>query len=126
MGKLNIGVRDMKAGKIVSPGWKTLEISDYIEELNKSKDAQNHVFDFTGVDGDAKDVPFKIWISEKAPAILGVPLLKALGVPVNEEEGINIDFQKENLVGKKVKALVQTGTYNNRPKNEIVDFAPVA
>jgi hypothetical protein len=125
MGKLQIKPSDLKAGKIVKPGWHVVEITNYVEELNKNKDANNHVFDFVGVSADCVGVPFKIWISEKAPAILGGPLVKALGQPVNDDEGISIDFQKENLVGKKVKANIVTGSYNNRPKNEITDFAPV-
>jgi hypothetical protein len=124
MGKLSIKPSDLKAGKIVKPGWHVVEIIDYVEELNKNKDANNHVFDFVGVSAEVNGVPFKIWISEKAPAILGAPLIKALGQQVNDDEGIVIDFQKDNLVGKKVKANIITGSYNNRPKNEITDFAP--
>lgn len=125
MGKLTIKPSDIKAGKIVKPGWHVLEITDYVEEPNKAKDANNHVFDFLGQDADTKDVPFKIWISEKAPAILGVPLAKALGQQINEDEGITLDFQKDALVGKKVKANIVTGSYMNKPKNEIIDFAPL-
>jgi len=124
MGKLFISPRDMKMGKIVKPGWHVVEITNYVEEPNKNQDANNHVFDFVGVSADAENVPFKIWISEKAPAILGVPLAKALGQVINEDEGLTLEFVKENLVGKKVKANVVTGSYNNRPKNEITDFAP--
>jgi len=124
MGKLTISPRDMKMGKIVKPGWHVVEITNYVEEPNKAQDANNHVFDFVGLSAGAENVPFKIWISEKAPAILGVPLAKALGQTINEDEGITLDFVKENLVGKKVKANIVTGSYNNRPKNEITDFAP--
>ena len=122
--RLKITAADIKRGKLLKPDWYVLEITEVTEEPNKKQDATNIVIKFVGLSGLAEGVPFTIWISEKAPAILGFPLLKALGYPVTEDEGCEVDFDESALVGKKVRAKVVNGMYNNKPNNQIENFAP--
>lgn len=123
--RLNVTPQDMKASKIVKPGWHILEITENVTKPNKEGDAMNVEFSFVGAEGDAKDVPFKYWLSEKAPGF-SIQLLTALGFKLSETEANTIDIKDGQFKGRKVKAKIEIGMYNNRKQNQISEFAPAA
>ena len=123
--RLNVTPEDMKASKIVKPGWNVLEVTDNVTKPNKEGDAMNVEFSFVGRGGDADGVPFKYWLSEKAPGF-SVALLTALGFKLSETEANTVELKDGQFKGKRVKAKIETGTYNNRKQNQISEFAPNA
>lgn len=126
--RLNITPKDVKASKIVRPGWYLAKIDEVKEELAKDKESTNIVVDFTGLEGDATGVPFKNWFSEKFPQG-AIPFVKATGGRVTEEEGLDPDYDFERQVGKTVKIHVITDRGKDgqgKPRNAIDDFAPAS
>ena len=126
MGVMRVSRRDMKRGNILDPGWYDGEIVDIKEETNKKKDGLNTVVDFE-VKSDNKRVngtPLRLTISDKFVSA-GVPLMEALDPSaLDDDEGGTFDWDRDKWKGEMVKIYVKTGEYNNRPQNEIHDFAP--
>lgn len=116
---------DLKRATTLPPDWYHVEIVDNKEEASSAGDSTNLVIQLVTVHSNPKfnGVPLTAWISEKAPAILGKPLMIALGGTVNEEEGFTLDFQEGALKGQKLRAKVETGEYRGKPTNQVVDFA---
>jgi hypothetical protein len=124
--KMNITPKDVKAQKIVRPGWYPAEITDVRQELASDKESQNTRVDVIGLEGDAKDVPIPTWFSEKFTAS-AIPFVKATGGRVDEEEGIDPDYDFELQKGKRVMVHIVTSrgkTGNDKPRNQIDDWAP--
>ena len=121
--KLTITPKDVKAGKVLTPGPYVFEITSLITKPSKEDKSTNYVIDFTGVEGEAKDVVIKKYINEKFLAPF-VPIFEALGSKVSEEEESNFDL--EALVGQKLRGFVSNGIYNGRPNNQLDSFAPLA
>ena len=123
MARLQITPADVKASKLVKPGWYLTKIVKYSYELNKAKDAYNHVYEVVGAEGDANGVPLKLWMSEKA-ARFHIPFIVACGGTVNEETGI--DFEMAAAEGQTVRGKWETQQQEGqRPQNTITDWAPV-
>jgi hypothetical protein len=55
--RMNITPQDVKAQKIVRPGWYPVEIKEVKEELASDKESTNVRVNVEGLDGDAKGVP---------------------------------------------------------------------
>lgn len=119
--RFQVSPQDVKRSKIVRPGYYLAKVTKV--ELADAKDGQskNIVIDLEGQEGEALNVPFKTWVSEKAPG-LAVPIIKAFGGQVSEAEGADFDF--EAIVGQMVRIEIITDKYQGRPTNKINDWAP--
>ena len=126
MGVMQVSRRDMKRGNILDPGWYDVKIVDVQEQTNKKKDGLNTIIDFEVVSENTRvnGTPLRLTISDKFVSS-GVPLMEALDPEaLDDDEGGNFTWDRDIQRGLKVKAMVKTGEYNNRPQNEIHDFAP--
>lgn len=127
MSVMKVSRRDMKRSNILDPGWYDLEIVDVSEKTNKKKDGINTVIDFEVKSNNKKvnGTPLSQVISDKYISA-GVPLIEALDPKaLDDDEGGEFDWDKEILKGKMVKGNVQTSEYNNKPQNELTDYAPI-
>lgn len=123
--KWGITAEDVAKNKLAEPGWHNFEIIDFAVEVNKKKDANNAVFLFKICEGSFTGVEIKVWFSEKVPAMM-LPLLLALDPSCENPDGtVSATLTKPALMGKKFRGLVQRGTWNNKPKNEISEYAPL-
>lgn len=125
--RMNITPKDVKAQKIVRPGWYPVEIKEVKQELAADKESQNTRVDVEGLDGDAAGVPVPTWFSEKFTQG-AIPFVKATGGRVTEEEGVDPDYDFEAQVGKRVMAHIVTSrgkTGQDKPRNQIDDWAPL-
>ena len=127
MGVMRVSRSDMKRANILDPGWYDMEIVDLKEETTKKKDSINTVVDFEVIAPNNKrnnGTPLRVYINEKF-LDLGIKLIGALDPEaLDEDEGGSFDWDKDALKGTKLKGYVVTGTYNNRPQNELQNFAP--
>ena len=121
--RFQVTPQDVKRSKTVRPGWYLAKVTKV--ELADAKDGQskNIVIDLEGLEGDTLGVPFKTWVSEKAPG-LAVPIIKAFGGQVSEDTGADFDF--DTILGREVKIEVITDKYQGRPTNKINDWAPAS
>jgi hypothetical protein len=126
--RLNITPQDVKATKLVRPGWYNVRINEVKEELAKDKESTNIVVDVLGAEGDADGVPIKNWFSEKFPQG-GISFVKACGGSVSEDQGVDPSFDWERQAGKVVKAHIVTSRGKDGqqpPRNVIDEWAPLA
>jgi len=126
--RLNITPTDVKAQKLVRPGWYNVKVVEVKEELAKDKESTNIVVDIVGLEGDADGVPVKNWFSEKFPQG-GISFVKACGGQVSEETGVDPSFDWERQVGKTVKAHIVTNRGKDGqqpPRNSVDEWAPSA
>lgn len=121
--RFQVTPQDVKRSKTVRPGWYLATVTKVALEDSKDGQSKNIVIDLLGNEGDAEGVPFKTWVSEKAPG-LAVPIIKAFGGQVSEEAGADFDF--ESIRGKSVRIEIVTDKYQGRPTNKINDWAPTA
>lgn len=119
--RFQISPQDVKRSKIVRPGWYLSKVTKVALEDAKDGQSKNIVIDLEGLEGEALGVPFKTWVSEKAPG-LAVPIVKAFGGQVSEETGAEFDF--DTIQGQQVRIEVITDKYQGRPQNKINDWAP--
>src|SRR5215510_1661642 len=105
--KMNITPKDVKAQKIVRPGWYPAIIQEVKQELAQDKESYNTRVDVEGLEGDCAGVPIPTWFSEKF-AQSAIPFVKATGGKVTEEDGIDPDYDFELQIGKKVMIHVVT------------------
>jgi len=121
--RFQVSASDVKRSKLIKPGWYLFSVVDVRVEKAKDGQSNNIVIDLVGKEGDAKDVPVRTWISEKAPG-LAVPAIKAFGGDVSEETGADFDF--EGIRGMDARLLIETGEYEGRKNNSIKDWAPAS
>lgn len=119
--RFQISPQDVKRSKVVRPGWYLSRVVKVALEDAKDGQSKNVVIDLEGKEGDALGVPFRTWVSEKAPG-LAVPIVKAFGGQVSEESGADFDF--DSIVGADVRIEIITDKYQGRPTNKINDWAP--
>jgi hypothetical protein len=119
--RFQVTPQDVKRSKIIRPGWYIAKVTKVNLEDAKDGQSKNIVIDLEGKEGDASGVPFKTWVSEKAPG-LAVPIIKAFGGAVSETEGADFDF--DSILGKDVKIEIVTDKWQGRPTNKINDWAP--
>jgi len=125
--RMNITPQDVKAQKLVRPGWYPVEIKEVKQELASDKSSYNTRVDVEGLDGDAAGVPVPTWFSEKFTQG-AIPFVKATGGRVSEEEGVDPDYDFEIQVGKRVMAHIVTSrgkSGTDKPRNQIDDWAPL-
>lgn len=114
---------DVKRGKIVIPQWYLMTIKSVTRELSKDKSSHNWIVDLVGNSGEATDVPFRRYYSEKALGMM-IPLVVSVGGTVNEETGGS--FNSEAMQGKQVEAFVKNELDDKgKLRNSIEDFRPV-
>lgn len=119
--RFQVTPQDVKRSKTVRPGWYLCKVTSVKLEDAKDGQSKNIVIDLEGQEGDALGVPFRTWVSEKAPG-LAVPIIKAFGGQVSEESGADFDF--ETALHQMVKVEIITDKYQGRPTNKINDWAP--
>ena len=111
---------DLLRGEIVEPGWYTVKINSYEEAPSKNGDSTNYILNTVIVrnsgNGDEAfaGVPIKLNFNSKAKGF-SIGFLKALGI--GAESGQRYDL--EQTVGEIVDVHITTGTYQDRPKNEV-------
>lgn len=126
--RLSITPEDVRAEKLVRPGWYPVEIKEVKEAMAKDQVSSNIVVDVEGLEGDAKQVPIKNFFSEKFPQG-GIAFARACGAKITEEEGIDPNFDWELQKGRKVKAHIVTNkgkSGQDKPRNAIDDWAPMS
>lgn len=124
--RMNITPNDVKAQKLVRPGWYNARIEGVKQEIAADKASHNTRIDVIGLDGDATGVPIPTWFNEKF-AQGAIPFVRATGGRVTEEDGLDPDYDFEAQVGKTVMIHVITSrgkTGNDKPRNQIDDWAP--
>lgn len=121
--RFQISPQDVKRSKVVRPGWYLSKVTKVALEDAKDGQSKNIVIDFEGLEGDALGVPFRTWVSEKAPG-LAVPIVRAFGGQVSEDAGADFDF--DTILGQQCRIEVVTDKYQGRPTNKINDYAPAS
>lgn len=119
--RFQVTPQDVKRSKTVRPGWYVCQVTKVALEDAKDGQSKNIVIDLEGKEGDANGVPFRTWVSEKAPG-LAVPIIKAFGGQVSEETGADFDF--DSIMNQMVRVEIITDKYQGRPTNKINDWAP--
>lgn len=131
--RLQITSKEVKAEKIVKPGWYATKIENPRVEPAKDKESENYIVDAVGMEEDADGVPCRCFFSEKFIQNIN-PLVRATGEqqgipnPLSEEAGLDpaYDFAKTN--GNIVLAQWKTDRGkdgNEKARNVIVDWAPL-
>lgn len=119
--------KDVKATKIVKPGTYHFRIISVKNELASDKESENTVVDVEGLEGDANGVPVKSWFTEKNVFAQHVSFTKACGAKVDEETGVDPEFDWEAQVGKVVRGKLVTNRGkdgNGQPRNAIEEWYP--
>lgn len=119
--RFQISPQDVKRSKVVRPGWYLAKVTKVALEDAKDGQSKNIVIDLEGLEGDSQGVPFRTWVSEKAPG-LAVPIVKAFGGSVSEDSGADFDF--DTILAQQVRIEIITDKYQGRPTNKINDWAP--
>ena len=120
--RISLKPDDIKRGKVIqNPGWFGAILTDVITKPSREDKSTNYFFKFRGFTGEAKDMTFQRVFNEKGMGFM-VPLLKALGVHIDEETGEVQDFDLHGLIERKVKLYIKQGEYNNAPTNEVAGF----
>jgi hypothetical protein len=121
-----ITAEDISKNRLVdAPSWLPTEIVDFAVEDSKAGDSKNLHITMKVFHGELKGLenPF-IYFSEKMP-VMAAPLLKACKFQQNPDGSFNAKLSKGTMIGKKFLAHWVRGTYNNKPVNQIDDYAPL-
>lgn len=124
--QLTITGKDVKADKVVRPGWYLALITAVVQEIAKDKESHNIVVDVEGLEGDCAGVPIKCWFSEKFPQG-AIAFVRATGGKISEETGVDpaYDFEKQVQKRVKIKLVHNRGkSGDEKPRNMIEDWAP--
>jgi len=122
----NISEDDISKNRLVdAPSWLPTEIVDFEIIDSKSGDSKNLHLTLRVFAGEFKGLenPF-IYFSEKV-TVMSTPLMKACGFPQNPNGSFSVKLSKGTMIGKKFLAHWVRGTYNNKPVNQIDDYAPI-
>jgi len=112
-----------KTSIVKAPSWLPTEVSDFEIVDAKDGESKNIKVSVRVFAGEYKGMenPF-IYFSEKKKE-LAIPFLTSIGFSRNPDGSFNQKLSKENVVGKKCKAHWTRGEYNNKPLNQIDDWA---
>lgn len=119
-----ITAEDISKNRLVdAPSWLPTEVVGFEIEDSSKGDSKNVHLTYKVFAGDYKGLenPF-IYFNEKLPVMMA-PLLKACGFPQNADGSFSVKLSKGTVVGKRFLAHWIRGTYNNRPVNQIDDYA---
>lgn len=127
--KVTLTPTQLKARKVVEPDWHAATIKDITRQKNKAGDSYNYVVDLVGLEGEAQDVPFKTWISEKDNAIGQLAEIAWAAGLISQEERDSADntgvtFDVEEAIGNRVEIKTALDEFNGQPTNRVVGFRP--
>lgn len=117
---IQFGERDLLRGKIVEPAWYVVHIENVGEAPSKDGGSTNYPVQGTIVKNadngseEFKGVPLDWNFNSKAIGF-AVGFLQSFGVEVASGKR----FELANATGKDLEVFVETGMWNNRPKNEV-------
>jgi hypothetical protein len=121
-----VSQEDISKNRLVdAPSWLPTEIVDFAIEDSKSGDSKNLHLTLRVFSGEFKGLenPF-IYFSEKMP-IMAVPMLTACGFQPASDGSFQAKLSKGSMIGKKFLAHWIRGVYNNKPVNQIDDYAAI-
>lgn len=121
--------KDVKATKIIKPGTYHFRIISVKQELASDKESENTVIDVEGLEGDALGIPIKLWFTEKGVFPQHVSWCRACGAKVDENDGVDPNFDWEAQVGKIIRGKVVTSRGkdgNGMPRNDVPEWYPPA
>ena len=131
--RLTISAKEVKAEKLVKPGWYATKITKVDKLVAKDKESENFVFDVEGMEGDSAGVPVKTFFSEKFiqninPLIRATGPLQGIPQPLSEETGLHPDYDLEKTQNAVIYAQWATDKGKDgqqKARNAIVDWAPL-
>lgn len=124
--KIDLTPSDVKADKILEPGWYKFQLEHTEDKLSNAGDGSTVAhMKWLGIEGAAEGVPVRLYLSEKSKS-LQKALVEALsGSKVSEETGITTEITNDNARGRTVEAFIKNGLYEGRTQNVINDFRAV-
>ena len=131
--RLSISAKDVKAEKLVKPGWYATQVKKVNQEIAKDKESHNFVIDVIGREDDSDGVPVKCFFSEKFiqsinPFVRATGPLQGIPEPLSEETGLDGNYKLEETVENVVFAQWVTDKGKDgqqRARNQISDWAPL-
>lgn len=118
---------DFLKGGIPKAGWHNAQIVKY-EEKQAGPNAKNPGsllinLHFKIVAGEDKGKIVYQNFSEVAPGF-AVPLIEALGAKIDKKKDYEGELNERNTVNKFVDINVAIGSFNNKPKADIIGYKP--
>lgn len=115
--------KQLNRDKLLEPDWYPWEIVDVEDKPSKTDGSNNCWVTCEGIGENNRYVQVSICFNEKWSPIL-IPFIKgAMGVePV---AGDQYEFTKEKLNGKKFQAFNNPKLFENKMRNNLVDFKPL-
>ena len=131
--RLSISAKDVKAEKLVKPGWYATRIKKITQEIAKDKESHNFVVDILGQEDDSEGVPVKCFFSEKFiqsinPFVRATGPLQGIPDPLSEDKGLDPNYALEKAVENVVYAQWITDKGKDgqqKARNQIADWAPL-
>jgi hypothetical protein len=110
---------DMLRDKILDPGWYVVLIKDVVEGPSKDGGSTNYNVEgvvVAGASGESEfaGVPLRWNFNSKAISF-AIGFLRALGVDVQPDTRYDLARAKDQTL----QVYVRTGSYQDRPKNEV-------
>lgn len=123
--KIELTPSDVKAEKILEPGWYKFQLEHTEDKASSSGDGSMVAhMRWLGLSGAAEGVPVRCYLSEKSKSLVK-SLIEALQGTKVGEEGIVTEVTNENARGRTVEAFIKNGLYEGRTQNVINDFRAV-
>src|SRR5687767_7409938 len=123
MGLFEFTEKDAARDRIVPAGWYTVEIKSIEEKPAKSDGSTNTIVKVEGLEREASMVEVYTYFNEKAAWAA-----KKFIMAVNGGESVEVGKKYRvdaSLAGRRLRAFFKPGLYENRPQNQIEDWAPV-
>lgn len=128
MGRFTASADDLAKGRLVTPGWHTVEIVSVEDTEDKDNALLTVVLGrVIGGKEDEKGAILRTQFSEKAPAFCKnfVEALSTTDKPVKFEADRPYEINNQNFRGKKMEWYVERDTYKGRAKNNVADYRPL-
>lgn len=123
--KIDLTPSDVKAEKILEPGWYKFQLEHTEDKASSSGDGSMVAhMKWLGISGAAEGVPVRLYLSEKSKSLVKA-LVEALTGEKVGAEGITTEVTNDNARGKTVEAYIKNGLYEGRTQNVINDFRAV-
>ena len=131
--RLSISAKDVKAEKLVKPGWYATQIKKINQEIAKDKESHNFVIDVIGREDDSNGVPVKCFFSEKFiqsinPFVRATGPLQGIQNPLSEDTGLDPNYELKKAEENVVYAQWITDKGKDgqqKARNQIADWAPL-
>jgi hypothetical protein len=132
MGRMTFTLDDVKASKLIKPGWFPVLLKEFTSEINSKKDAMNEVLDAEIADRESEffGTPIKHWFSEKGVRMPGgaVSFARAFNPKASDEEIAKEGIDYDSKRGLYIYAKIETNRGKDGqdpPRNVIADWAPL-